>query len=84
MIFIGFLINCNEAPYHQGLAWTKDETDGIIDILKKSSDNLSIYVEYMDWKNYPTKENIQNLYSSFPNKLSLYENSNKGCFDYPR
>lgn len=47
--------------YHQGLAWTRDETAGIIETLNKSSDNLSISVEYMDWKNYPTEENLQHL-----------------------
>lgn len=48
--------------YHQGLAWTKDETGGIIDGLEKSNAGLSIFVEDMDWKNYPTSENIQHFY----------------------
>lgn len=48
--------------YHQGLAWTHDETDGIMESFKMSGDNYSTYVEYMDWKNYPTKENLQNFY----------------------
>ncbi len=48
--------------YHQGLAWTKDESDGIIDTLSQSGANLSIYVEYMDWKDIPTEENMEHFY----------------------
>lgn len=54
--------------YHQGFAWSKDETDGIIDVLKKSSNNPSISIEYMDWKKYPTGENKLHLYDYFEYK----------------
>lgn len=54
--------------YNQGLTWSKDETNGIIDVLKQSNNNLSIYVEYMDWKNYPTDENKQYLYDYYKYK----------------
>ena len=54
--------------YHQGFTWSKDETDGIIDGLKKSNINLSIYIEYMDWKNYPTNENLLYQYRCFEYK----------------
>lgn len=47
--------------YHQGLKWSNDETDGILDSLNKSNDNLATFVEYMDWKNYPNPENLQYL-----------------------
>lgn len=47
--------------YHQGFTWSKDITDGIISTFIKCSYNISTFVEYMDWKNYPTRENIQYL-----------------------
>jgi diguanylate cyclase (GGDEF)-like protein/PAS domain S-box-containing protein len=47
--------------YHQGLAWSGDESDGIIETLKKSGRSLSVLVEYMDWKNYATEENLRHL-----------------------
>jgi len=58
--------------YHQGLIWSKDETDGVIDTLKKSDYNLSIFFEDLDWKNYPTDENIRHLYDYF-----IYKYQNK-------
>lgn len=54
--------------YHQGLAWTRDETAGIIDTLNKSNFNYSISVEYMDWKNYPTEDNLNFLLNYFQYK----------------
>ena len=56
--------------YHEGLAWTKDETDGIVDALKKSNENLSILIEYMDWKNYPTDESLRYLTEYYQYKYS--------------
>ena len=53
--------------YHQGLIWSKDETDGIIDVLKKQNNNISI-IEYMDWKNYPTDENKLHLFEYYKYK----------------
>ncbi|WP_242855886.1 ABC transporter substrate binding protein [Ruminiclostridium josui] len=40
--------------YNEGLAWTSDQNTGIIETIEKEYPNASIYVEYMDWKNYPT------------------------------
>ncbi|HEX2924931.1 MAG TPA: ABC transporter substrate binding protein [Ruminiclostridium sp.] len=40
--------------YNEGLAWTSDQNTGIIETLEKGYPNASLYVEYMDWKNYPT------------------------------
>lgn len=59
--------------YHQGLAWSKDETDGIIETFNKSGANISTFIEYMDWKNYPTDENMRYLYDYFKYK---YQNKN--------
>jgi signal transduction histidine kinase/ABC-type uncharacterized transport system substrate-binding protein len=48
--------------YHEGLSWTNQQTDGILDTLKELDIDCSVSVEYMDWKNYPTEENSKNLY----------------------
>ncbi len=40
--------------YNEGLAWTSDQNTGIIETIEKEYPNTSTYVEYMDWKNYPT------------------------------
>lgn len=47
--------------YNQGLAWTLDQDLGIIETIKKSYSNSSIFVEDMDWKNYPTGTNLEYL-----------------------
>jgi diguanylate cyclase (GGDEF)-like protein len=47
--------------YHQGLSWTQEQTEGIIDTLQESGHNFSFRVEYMDWKNYNSVENIDYL-----------------------
>lgn len=47
--------------YHDGLSWTAGESNGIVDVLKSSGQDMMIYVEFMDWKNYPSQENIQHL-----------------------
>ncbi len=50
--------------YHQGLTWTDDQVCGIIETFK-NQDRISVYVEYMDWKNYPTTRNIEYLNNYF-------------------
>ncbi len=40
--------------YNEGLEWTSDQNTGIIETIEKEYPNTSTYVEYMDWKNYPT------------------------------
>ncbi len=56
--------------YHQGLTWTKEESEGITDILSNSGLNISAMVEYMDWKNYPTQDNLDYLQEYFQYKYS--------------
>lgn len=51
--------------YNHGLAWTADETDGILTGLKKNIDNLSIFIEYLDWKNNPTENNLRAMVDSY-------------------
>lgn len=59
--------------YHQGLTWTREETDGILDTLLKSGLNASVQVEYMDWKRHSTKENLEYLHNYYKYK---YQNTN--------
>lgn len=59
--------------YHQGFKWSKEETDGILEAFNKSGANLSVFVEYMDWKNYPTQDNIMYISNYFKYK---YKNMN--------
>jgi diguanylate cyclase (GGDEF)-like protein len=75
ILFIVFLISSNTYAaeeevtqnvlilnsYHQGFTWTREQTDGIMDKLQKSGHNYSLRVEYMDWKNYNSTDNIQYL-----------------------
>lgn len=56
--------------YQNGLSWTDHEVEGIIASLNRSDLKYSIAVEYMDWKNYPTKKNLNNIYSNLLYKYS--------------
>lgn len=56
--------------YHKGLSWTDGETEGSADGLANSGIECSIAVEYMDWKNYPTVENLDHLYTYLKYKYS--------------
>ncbi len=54
--------------YNEGTKWTSEQNAGIIDTITKSNDNCAIYVEYMDWKNYPYKNNLDSLLNYFQYK----------------
>lgn len=54
--------------YHSTFTWTHDQIDGITDEFKKSGLNIHTHVEHMDWKNFPNKENLDNLYTSYKSK----------------
>jgi len=56
--------------YHKGLTWTDEETDGIMEALKGFDEDSDISVEYMDWKNHPTEENLTNIYHQLKYKHS--------------
>ena len=51
--------------YNEGLAWTSDQNTGIIETIEKEYPNASTYVEYMDWKNYPTSSILSYLTDYF-------------------
>jgi len=48
--------------YSEGLSWTAEENEGILEKLEKTEAMLDISIEYMDWKAYPTPENLQYLH----------------------
>lgn len=48
--------------YNKGLAWTDDQTEGIASTLRGSGVDPTIFVEYLDWKNNSTQENLQLFY----------------------
>lgn len=56
--------------YHKGLQWTDEEMEGITEALNESGYDSNIYVEYMDWKRYPSQENLLLLYEHFNYKYS--------------
>lgn len=55
--------------YNPGFEWTDEETSGIISSLS-SHDEYIISTEYLDWKRYPTEENLNNAYSTIKFKYS--------------
>ena len=57
--------------YNEGTKWTSEQNAGIIETLNQSNNNCAIYVEYMDWKNYPSQSNIHTLYEYFKYKYAL-------------
>jgi diguanylate cyclase (GGDEF)-like protein len=54
--------------YHEGLTWTKEETEGIMQTLNDEGRNISFYVEYMDWKNHNSEKNLDYLYDYYKYK----------------
>lgn len=56
--------------YHHNFTWTRKQTEGIMDRLKVSKLANNISVEYMDWKNYPTTQNLNSLYNYYKYKYS--------------
>jgi PAS domain S-box-containing protein len=58
--------------YHPGFVWTASQSDGIIDTLEKSGLNLSISVEYLDWKNYPDKKTLDNVTRVYRDKYGSH------------
>ncbi|GFP77641.1 ABC transporter substrate binding protein [Clostridium fungisolvens] len=48
------LINSYDSTY----TWTIDETNGILKKFKEADPKYKVYVEYIDWKNSPYKENL--------------------------
>ncbi|MGE5678230.1 MAG: ABC transporter substrate-binding protein, partial [Pseudomonadota bacterium] len=56
--------------YHEGLQWTDNQMEGIMESLNISGLGTIIYVEYLDWKRNPTDENLSHLYEYLKFKYS--------------
>jgi len=63
--------------YHPTLKWSEDLSRSVIENKKKSAtDDVKFYLEFMDWKEYPTEEMIHNfeelmIYKYADRKLDL-------------
>lgn len=53
--------------YHQGLKWTHDQTNGILEKLQDPTEQ-HVYLEYLDWKRYPTTAHLDNEFSYLKSK----------------
>ena len=51
--------------YNEDMDWTRGLTAGIIETIRTANDNYFVSVEYMDWKNYPTEDNLEYLYQYY-------------------
>ncbi len=58
--------------YHRGFKWTDDTVTSFLEKLSESSLDYkyAYYVEYLDWKKYPTQKNLENMYASLKYKYS--------------
>lgn len=54
--------------YHDSFNWTHEQTDGIVDGLRAEGKNVSIAIEYMDWKHYNSQQNWDYLYEYYKYK----------------
>jgi hypothetical protein len=54
--------------YHPTFVWTATQSDGMINALEKSGLNLSISIEYLDWKQYQDNLTLNNVTNLFRNK----------------
>lgn len=75
--------------YHPNFTWTKEQTQGIIKEIKSSdlSDQTKIYIEYMNWKDFPTESNLKNLYRTYQErykniKLDLIITTDDAALDF--
>lgn len=52
--------------YHRGFKWTDDTVASFLETLENLSQEhkYAFYIEYLDWKKYPTQKNIENMYAN--------------------
>ncbi len=43
--------------YHQGYSWTDGEVTGIRSAISKAQPSAQVFVEYLDWRRFPTQQN---------------------------
>ncbi|MHB8065871.1 MAG: ABC transporter substrate-binding protein, partial [Ruminiclostridium sp.] len=54
--------------YNESTAWTSNQDMGIIETIEEAKDNSGIYIEYIDWKNYASSNNLSYLYDYYKYK----------------
>lgn len=54
--------------YHANFTWTSNMVTSILDELNHSELDVIVYTEHMDWKNFPSEENIKQLYTIYKQK----------------
>ncbi|MGI5864897.1 MAG: ABC transporter substrate binding protein [Myxococcales bacterium] len=45
--------------YSPGYNWAEEEVDGFLERFRELAPLAVLFVEYLDWKNHPTKENLE-------------------------
>jgi diguanylate cyclase (GGDEF)-like protein/PAS domain S-box-containing protein len=74
--------------YHHGLSWTDDSTKAEIETIKSGyPHDVKFYVEYMDWKEHPTEQNLILFEELLANKykdmtIDLIIASDDAAFDF--
>ena len=56
--------------YNRGLDWTDQQTQGIIETIRKNSADTAVSVEYLDWKNDPNLMQLEKLADLFRSKYA--------------
>ena len=56
--------------YHEGFSWTREQNNSIIANFRECNIKVDIMNEFIDWKNYPYKENLEYLHEYFIYKYS--------------
>lgn len=64
------------ASYHRGHSWTNGEVDGVLQVLQTADPGINVFVEYLDWKRFPSAQHLQLSYQDFSFKYK-----NKTPFD---
>jgi len=50
--------------YHQGYVWTSGIHEGLEKALREADVEADIRTEYLDWKHFPTPENLARQYAA--------------------
>jgi len=56
--------------YHIGFKWTDQITEGFLQNLEKDGLDINLHVENMNWKKYPTNENLTIIYERLKYKYA--------------
>lgn len=56
--------------YDRNMPWTENETQGIVNTYNQAGIEPVYYIEYLDWKNNPSPENIPIFYQLFKSKYA--------------